>query len=359
MRHHFLQHTVRLCVLALCVSVSVSAFAQTNNPQHSSDPWTVARDAYRAQDWQTARSYTAAASQRDPKEPRYYLSLARIAFQQGEYEDAVWFYDLFIEYARDQSDDYSGTYAPHRAEAERKSANGRRETPTEPPQEPDAQVRVRNALLSRLKEGAVIRKGGGGALATFETLMRIGYANPDIEQLRTAVSNAAGEEADRMLERGHGRLPALSYPEWKQQAERYEAAYKLIPPPVPFEGKEHADTDARDKESAPKAKAYQRLSEAQRQYLLHNWSTAARLFHEALEIHPTLHLAHQGRLNALLASNSADAGTLSQALKDFEAAVPNTPDLPLYRAMVTAAMKDSSRASSQLLEILTNEHAGP
>src|SRR5699024_2052648 len=102
---------------------------------------------------------------------------------------------------------------------------------------------------------------------------------------------------------------------------------------------------------------YQHLSEAQRQYLLHNWSTAARHFNKALEIHPTLSLAHQGRLNALLASGSSDAGTITQALNDFESALPDHPDRALYRAMVTAAIGDSSGASSQLIEILTDTSA--
>lgn len=357
MRHRLLQHGLRLCVLAVCVSFCVSALGQSSNPQHNSDPWTVARDAYRAQDWQTARSFAAAASQRDPKEPRYYLSLARIAFQQGEYEDAVWFYDLFIEYARDQSTNYSGTYALSRAKSERESANTRRDDPGSSPQEPEAQVRVRKALLSRLKEGSVIRESGGGALATFETLLRIGYANPDIEQLQRAVSEAAGAEADRLLARGHGRLPVLSYPEWKQQAERYNAAYNLIPAAIPFDGADDAPGDRREQAPPPKAKAYQYLSEAQRQYLLHNWSTAARKFSQALEIHPTLRLAHQGRLNALLAAGSPDIGTITQALNDFESALPDSPDLALYRAMVTAAIGDPSGASSQLVEILTDASA--
>lgn len=357
MRQRLLQNALRICVLTVCVSLCASALGQNSNPQHSNDPWAVARDAYRAQDWQRARSFTAAASQRDPREPRYYLSLARIAFQQAEYEDAVWFYDLFIEYARDQSANYSGTYALSRAQAERESANARREEPDSSPREPEAQVRVRNALLLRLKEGPVLRTRGGGALATFETLLRIGYANPDIEQLRTAVSNAAGAEADRLLARGHGRLPVLTYPEWKQQAERYKAAYDLIPSGIPFDGADDASAKGREQETPPKAQAYQHLSEAQRQYLLHNWSTAARHFNKALEIHPTLSLAHQGRLNALLASGSSDAGTITQALNDFESALPDHPDRALYRAMVTAAIGDSSGASSQLIEILTDTSA--
>lgn len=345
-----------LCIAFVCFGAN--ALAQSSDPQRSSDPWTVARDAYRQQDWATARSYTAAASQRDPKEPRYYLSLARIAFQQGAYEDAVWFYDVFIEYARDAAASYSGTYDVGRAEAERKSANARRKDPNKPPQEPDAQVRVRDAVLARLKEGAVIRDDGGGARATFESLMRMGYANPDFEQLYATLSEAAGTEADRLLDSGQGRLPALSYQQWKQQVLRYETSYKLVPHAVPFDGEPHDGLVPKDA-APPRAKAYQRLSEAQRQYLLQNWSVAARLFQEALDMQPELNLAHQGRLNALLAADKTDAGALQEAFREFQTKHPNHKDIALYDALTKAALKDARAASRILVEVLTDNHTTP
>lgn len=354
-RHRSLRWTL-LCLALVCFGAD--ALAQQSDPQRSNDPWTVARDAYREQDWTTARSYTAAASQRDPKEPRYYLSLARIAFQQGAYEDAVWFYDVFIEYARDAAASYSGTYDVGRAEAERKSANTRRKDPSKPPQEPDAQVRVRNAVLARLKEGAVIRDDGGGARATFESLMRMGYANPDFEQLYATLSEAAGAEADRLLESGQGRLPALSYQQWKQQVLRYETSYKLVPEAVPFDGEPHTGLVPKTS-TPPRAKAYQRLSEAQRQYLLQNWSVAARLFQEALEMQPDLSLAHQGRLNALLAADSPDAGALQAAYNEFKKKHPKNKDLPLYEALTKAALNDGNAAGRILVEVLTDNHSSP
>lgn len=341
------------CVLALFCS-SDQAFAQHADPQRENDPWTVARDAYKEQDWAAARRYTAAASQRDPKEPRYYLSLARIAFQQGAYEDAVWFYDVFIEYARQASLNYRGTYALDRAEAERKSANTRRKNPDHAPQEPEAQVRVRNALLARLKEGAVVREDGGGARATFESLMRMGYANPDFEQLYATLSEAAGVEADRLLESGHGRIPALSYVQWKHQVERYETSYALVPPPIPFDGAPSTSLPPETSGPAPRAKAYQRFSEAQRQYLLQNWSVAARLFQEAIDMQPSFHLAHQGLLNALLATSAPDSGALKSAYDQFETHSAKSPYLSIYKALTKAAMRDTHAASLQLIEILTD-----
>lgn len=345
--------TLLLC--ALCVGVHTPASAQQRSPQQSSDPWTIARDAYRDQDWTTARAYTAAASQRDPKEPRYYLSLARIAFQQGAYEDAVWFYDVFIEYAKDQSANYSGTYAVDRAVAERKSANTRRDNPDEAPKEPDAQVRVRNALISRLKEGPVVRDSGG-ALATFDSMLRMGYANPDFAQLQSTLRDAAAEEADRLLKTGNGRFPKLSYQEWKQQAKRYQAADQLIPPAIPFDG---ANTTGDSEQPPSKAKAYQHLSEAQRQYLLQNWSVSARLFQEALEIDPGLHLAHQGRLNALLAADPADTGALKTAIDAFAEHHPEHEDLLIYQTLVQEALGDKDGASKALVDILTDNRASP
>lgn len=344
-----------LAVCALCLAFMTPAFAQRSNPQESSDPWTVARDAYRDQDWTTARAYTAAASQRDPREPRYYLSLARIAFQQGAYEDAVWFYDVFIEYAKDQAATYSGTYALDRAIAERKSANTRRDAPDDTPKEPDAQIRVRKALISRLKEGPVVRDSGG-ALATFESMLRMGYANPDFAQLQSTLRNAAAEEADRLLQSGNGRFPKLSYQEWKHQATRYHAADQLIPNAIPFDG---ANTPG-DRDTSPsKAQAYQLLSEAQRQYLLQNWSVSARLFQEAIDIDPSLHLAHLGRLNALLAADPPDPSSAKVSLDAFKKAHPEHEDLVLYQALIKETLGDKDAASKALVDILTDNRASP
>jgi|SRR5690625_3122817 len=345
--------------LALIVAAPALGSAQYEDPQRAEDPWTVARDAYKAQDWATARRYTAAASQRDPKEPRYYLSLARIAFQQGAYEDAVWFYDVFIEYAKDASANYRGTYALDRALAERKSANTRRKNPESPSQEPEAQVRVRHAVLARLKEGSVVRDDGGGARATFESLMRMGYANPDFEQLYSTLSEAAGAEADRLLEAGQGRIPTLSYQQWKQQVERYETSYALVPKAIPFDGPPQRGSATSTADTPPRAQAYQRFSEAQRQYLLQNWSVAAKFFQEAIDILPTFALAHQGLLNALLASQNKDTRALKTAYDRFESNHGENPYLPIYQALINAAIGDAQAASSRLVEILTDDRVRP
>lgn len=310
------------------------------------DPWADAREAYRAQDWTNARRFAAIASQRDPAEPRYYLSLARIAFQQAQFEDAVWFYDIFLEYAGRSPDAYTGSYAIERGVAERESANARREDPSAPAREPEAQVRVREALLERLRSSVVVDEGGGGAIATFQSLLQLGYANPDLQQLRATLDQSASAEAARYLRDGQTTLPALSYAQWQQQSRRYDASARLLPPPRPFDG-----GGAAPAAPSPSA-AYRALAEGQMQYLLQNWGNAEHSFREAIAREPSLSLAYQGLLNALLAASPVDADALNTALADFERARPQDATLPLYRALRDAAIGEAGRASNALHGIL-------
>lgn len=345
MRRSILLLLISLCAaLTFTLSAAFPASAQSS-PQSTEDPWALARDAYRNQDWDSARRFTAAASQRDPEEPRYYLSLGRIAFQQGLFEDAVWFYDVFLEYTRLSNKQFSGSYAVERARAERDSANTRRSNPTAPSKEPEAQVRVREALLARLNEGVVLSETGGGALATFQTLLQVGYANPDLTQLRNAVDAAANAEAFRLLQGTEAQFPELSYELWQRQARRYDATRQLTGAAVPFDGGTAVEAPAPNR-------AYRALAEAQRQYLLQNWSNAEKRFRDAIEANPNLSLAHQGLLNALLASNQPELSKLDEALQGLARADANGRSLPLYRALVDAAKNDASRAATQLHQLL-------
>lgn len=356
MRRRTLLLLISVCaVFGLSLSEASTALAQsssTSSSQNVEDPWARARDAYRTQDWDSARRFTAIASQRDPEEPRYYLSLGRIAFQQGLFEDAVWFYDVFLEYARLSNTEYSGSYAVDRASAERVSANTRRDDPDAPPKEPNAQVRVREALHARLKEGVVLNDGGGGALATFQSLLQMGYANPDMKQLKSALDSAANAEAARLLRGDETRLPQVSYEAWQQQARRYDATRQLMRAPIPFDGGE-----ATVEVPAPN-RAYRALAEAQMQYLLQNWGNAERRFREAIAEKPDLSLAHQGLLNALLSSRQPVQAELDEALQAFARADANGVTLPIYRALVEAAKSDAARASAQLHDLLKAGDAG-
>lgn len=339
---------ISVCLLfGASIATSPSALAQITS-QNVDDPWALARDAYRNQDWTNARRFTALASQRDPEEPRYYLSLGRIAFQQGLFEDAVWFYDIFDEYARLSGQSYSGSYAVDRAKAERESANTRRDHPAQVAREPDAQVRVREALLARLKEGSVLGEGGTGALATFQSLLQMGYANPDLKQLRAAIDEAANAEAARLLKREDGRIPVLSYEQWQQQSRRYDASSRLILEPIPFDGGTPSPGII-----SPNT-AYRSLAEGQMQYLLQNAGNAEKRFREALEQQPTLSLAHQGLLNALLAAPTPNGEALRSALQAFESVDPKNPNLSIYQALVEASSGQARRAASILHQILTH-----
>lgn len=340
-RHKILILISLVAALAFVWAPVPNAHAQVA-PATVQDPWSLARDAYRNQDWSTARRLTAIAAQREPSEPRYYLSLGRIAFQQGLFEDAVWFYDIFIEYAQLGGHQFTGSYAVERARAERDSANTRRDHPENKAREPDAQVRVRDVLYARLKEGTVLSDTGGGALATFESLMQVGYANPDFTQLRAAMDAAANAEASRYLQGDEPHFPALSYEEWQRQARRYDVTQRLLPPAIPFDGGEAVP--------APPSKntAYRSLAEGQMQYLLQNWSNAERLFRAAVEAMPALELAHHGLINAMLAQDEPALPALREAITQLESLRTSSVAVRVYHALYDAAANDAAGAAKRI-----------
>lgn len=323
-------------------SFALDAFAQGRAPQDVRHPWTEARNAYRNQQWSEARALTAIASQRDPQEARYYLSLGRIAFQQGQFDDAVWFYDTFLDLARISGATYEDAYSVSRAQAERASAAARRAQPTAPVVEPEAQRRVREAFLARMREGAIVTDTGGGALSTFESLIQLGYANPDLKQLRDTLTAAAHTEADRILQSNDGRMPHLTYEAWQAQLRRYEAASVLLPPAVPFEG--GAPTAAEPNSNV----ALRRLVEGQLHYLMQNWSSAEAKFRDAIRLDPTLIYAHHGLLNTLLAHQAKDATAIRAALNAFETQFPRHATLAIYQALAEGAGGDISQAAELL-----------
>lgn len=335
---------VGICSL-ICLWFSIAA---AQNPQDAGDPWQRAKQAYSQQDWPTAAAYTAAASQRDPAEPRYYLALARIAFQEQRFDDAVWFYDTFLSLAPTTNVPLTGSYTTARADAERKSANERRANSNHDAPEPENQQQVRKALQQRLSEGPIV-EDNGGAIAIFETMIRMGYANPDLKDLRAVLDQAAQKEGNAIYQQARGNLPNLSFDAWRVQARRYQATEQIVPAPQRFDDASPLPAVAA---SHDESRAYRLVAEGQMQYLLENWDEAARIFHEAIEIAPTLVYAHKGQLNAMLSSNNPKVQDIQTALHDYQETAPNQDDIPIYQALVYATTQHADLAAQKLIEIL-------
>ena len=329
------------------------ARAQIRATHEIADPWAEAKDAYRVQDWEAARRLAAIASQRDPEEPRYYFALARILFQQGNFEDAVWFYDVFIELAQNQGVDFPGSYALERARAERSAANQQRANPERPAKEPEQQRRVREAFLERLTNGPVV-SSEGGALATFQTLLQLGYADPDLARLRVLLQDAATREAHQLLYSNNGQLPVLGTTALETQLRRYEENARLLPAPRPFDGGGTLEPTPtrRLSESFEQSTASERLTtRGQLEYVLANYENAEARFREALAADGANAMAHQGLLNALFAQGK-DKDPVLLAIARFEAAHPEHPALPTYKALAESVARAHRNAANLLYDQL-------
>lgn len=342
-----------LALSGAAVSLSVSDAQAQSNAIVVANPWDDARDAYRLQDWPAAQRFAAMAVQREPDEPRYYLALARITFQQNAVEEAVWFYDTFLSLAKARGVDFPGSYSVARAEAERASANARRANPDAPSEEPEVQRRVREAFLQRLSEGPVV-SGFAGAYATFQTLVQLGYANPDFSELRKRLHEAALQEAEAIFASNEGRLPTLTLSGVEEQLRRYDAANALVPAPTPFDGAgDLAERESRTQtlRQANETAVRRATLRAQREYMHGNYAQAEELFRSALALDEKDPYAHQGLINTLIAAD-AERDAILLAIAKFETAFPSHSSLPIYKALGESAVRAHRHAASMLYDFL-------
>lgn len=329
-------------------------YAQVRSAHEITAPWDEARNAYRYQDWPAAQRLATIAVQREPDEPRYYFALARITFQQGAVDDAVWFYDTFLRLTKEKNVDYPGSYAVSRAQAERESANARRTNPETAAPEPEIQRRVREAFLQRFQQGTMVTKDGG-AMETFQTLIQVGYANPDFAILREALFRATIDEAEAIMTSNQGNIPALTLDELALQMQRYEHIDRLLPTPIPFDGAGTAvpatGTHSLTATHLAATAARRAFLRGQTDYMLGNFELAAQHFRAALDTSPDDLFSHQGLLNALIAQ-SAEKNAIFLALSGFETHHRTHPSLPIYKALAEQSARGARNAAAILYEIL-------
>ena len=311
------------------------------------NPWAEARAYYGAQDFPTALRFAIEAAQRDPGELRYYLAIARIYFQLGQHENATWYYDLYLEAMRGRPFTGPASYNPELARAERDSAaQARGDRAAEPSVQPQAERDVREALLARIEGGPALTETGGGAWATWVSLRRIGYANPDLAELVRLLVEALRREADTAFDPASPRVPHLTIAGWTAQAQRYEYARQAIRRPDAFDG-------TRNAEELPPLPAGWHFAMGMVEYLQQNHERAAAHFDDAISQDPALLPAHTARLNAWLAAWQRDDAALDAALRSFTQRVTDPTLRSFYTAAVHARRERWSDAAAALTDLLT------
>lgn len=290
-------------VFAASLGCSVTTVAQVGPT--SVDPWEDGRAFYSEGNYGEARRYIIEAIQRDPDVPLYYLGLARCEYWLGHFDAAVYYYDVYLnDLASVPVANRRDADMPESVRGERDAANAARQSPTSSASAPQAAVAARAAFDARIQEGPILTSTGGGAVAMYEGMLRSGYANPDLDEVRERLAAAIMDEAGGVVVDHQPALPVLTLTQWETQLARLEWWLALVPsaggsangslPPSAVDA-----TTAESLGRRARVQAHIALANGQVQYLNQNYAAAAEHFRSAFELQSDLIPAHIGRLNAL------------------------------------------------------------
>lgn len=181
--------------------------------------------AYNGGDYPAAQRWYTQAIQADPNQPAPYRNLARAYFWQDNYSAATAFYDHYLRLAPMDATDLD------QVRAERKLASNRAGDNVWIL--PDNQRLARQALDAELQNGKAYTDGGGGAWGLYETLVRTGYAQPDMAQIRATLARRLVDEFEGLLQPGGSDLvPQLSFEAWQVQSQRLAVAQRVVSDPA-------------------------------------------------------------------------------------------------------------------------------
>lgn len=218
MTMHFCKRILPVALLTLMSVTLVGAQAFGADTKWH-EVMTRANTAYNDGQYERAQELYIRAIQSEPSRASTYRNLARAYFWQDSYAAAVHYYDHYLT-MEPGADDEEAIRSERRLAASRAS--------DEPWTPSEAQRLSRQALDRELNSGRAFTDGGGGAWALYETLIRSGYAQPDLAQVRARLTRAIMNEFDAAVMPESGDLvPRLSLEEWQTQAQRLDAARQV------------------------------------------------------------------------------------------------------------------------------------
>lgn len=346
------------------------------------DPWGIARELYAEERYNEAIPYVIEAIQREPTRAEYYLGLARMLFWLEDWDRAVFYYDLYLnELTPYLPADLPQRNRPELVREERDTANANRPDPSTAVAAPAQEERAYALLRERLETGTIVAIGGGGAWATFEGLLRSGYARPHLVELREDLAAALLDEAELFVNGRAAVMPALSWEQWETQRERFDI-YEALTASI---ARSHAEaTGGSDAQVAPAGAdgdgtdpavqiptsspndravshidAQRALCDGQMDFLNMNYERAAEAFDRALAADPWLIPAYLGALNARIVGG-VDASAIPELLAGLEEAAPavgaDVDDVhALYRISALADAEAYDEAAALLFEVVRGE----
>jgi hypothetical protein len=158
--------------------------------------------------------------QQDPGHLNSYRNLARSYFWLENYAAAATAYGHYLRLAQELKSPPSDQDA---VSAERRLALAR--SNQEVLEISKAQKLTLGVLQKELDEGRAYSPGGGGAWYAYQTLLRTGFANPDLIAIRARLGRRLLDEFEALLlPEEHQITPLLELEDWEHQRERIEAA---------------------------------------------------------------------------------------------------------------------------------------
>lgn len=367
-------------LLFTLILVPITAHAQLD--LDAEEAWEEARYWYGEEDYTQARTYAIQAAQRAPGNPDYYLGIARILFFLEDYEGAVFYYDLYLNhFGPSLPDDIPRRNRPSEVADERESANLARENPSAAALMPEASSGPMAMLRERLDSGIIVTDNRSGAWWAYQTLLRSGYAHPELAILQERLVQALLDEAELFVNARMASMPALSYEQWQLQEQRFahyldlteqiEAGLATHTPETEEDSDEEATAEAEASEGDGAAEespgpTYARpvenveaqlaLCAGQLAYLNRSYTRAAEHFDTALVADPQMLPAFLGALNSRLRSGSVDLDTM-MIIDRLEANASeldpnNIGVVDIYRALVEAALGNPEAGAARVVEML-------
>lgn len=322
---------VALAAVILSLTSIAPAMAQSTSDRIYQAALKRGNTAYNDSDYDAAIESYVAAIQAGPQNSQAYLNLARSYFWKGKYAAAAAYYDHYLRLAPDAE-------GIEQVKAERRLASERARDSVYTL--PESQRLATEALSRELESGRAYTRGGGGAWGLYETVLRTGYAEPQLTQLRSRLARRLLDEFDATLVPEATQLtPRLDLDAWQLQSERLAAAQSIADDPALAENMKTRST----------------IVEAAIAMLTSRWREAAQLARLARASNPDLDFLGWFEVSALIgAEQHQEALTLldeiSREVADRDPA--NLDYVRVLRAITLQRLGRHDDAAELYLEVL-------
>lgn len=176
------------------------------------------RDHYNVGDFEAAADAFVRAIQTLPEQAAPYRNLARSYNHMGKFGAATEYYDIYLRLVPEADDAETIT-------AERRGAMSR--AGDEAWRRPADQTMALRALNRELADGRALTEDDGGAWGLYRTLLDVGYADPNLDELRSTLRERLIGELESNFEREDDFLPLLDEHGWRLQKQRVDAVRQL------------------------------------------------------------------------------------------------------------------------------------